>query len=427
MRAAAIGLAAILLLIPCCRTARAEETEVLFNLVHEALLKDGSSGAAAQVEATRAVSQIASSEKMAIREDLTLSGTVWAEADTLPSQSPLDTPPCKIDLQSRILEAEARWEILPGSLVLDLGKKVIHPSSGFFRAPLNLIARPPIGGVSPQSDAAVGTWEEGWLGADLTWLVGDFSFANFFSPRLTWSADADKELSYLSLQQDQYQDLVRVGLHLGEADLRALALVASEGPGGSDPAFHVKLGAGLDTNLGDSLTLRVEVAAADSSDRVTVVDPTALRIAAQTLAWVPCALGGFTWTGPDDLTVMAEYYYDGLGFAGDEYNRLLAYAGDRLSAGSTTSDLLDQLGSFNAGRHYGFARVEKTLESRVSAGAWCQVNLQDLSGICGASLDLTRDAWAISGSITNAWGGAGTEGGLSPLLWETELETKLFL
>jgi hypothetical protein len=417
MRAAAIGLAASLLLIPCSGSLRAQETEVLFDLLHEALRENGSSGAAMQVEATRAVSQTASSWKTTIREGLTLSGTVWAEADTLPTQSPLDTPPGKIYWESRILEADARWEILPGTLVLDLGKKVIHPSSGFFRAPLNLIARAPIGGVSPQSDAAVGTWEEGWLGADLTWLVGDFS----------WSADADKELCYLSLPQDQYQDLVRVGLRLGEADIRTLALVATEGPGGSDSAVHIKLGAGLDTNLGDSLTLRFEVAAADSGDRVTVVDPAAFRVAAQTLAWVPCALAGFTWTGPNDLTVMAEYYYDGLGFVGDEYNSLLAYAEDRLRAGSTTSDLLDQLGNFNAGRHYGFARVEKTLESRVSSGAWCQVNLQDFSGICGAFLDLTRDAWAVSLSITNAWGGAGTEGGLSPLLWETDFEMRLFL
>ena len=57
MRAAAIGLAASLLLIPCSGSLRAQETEVLFDLLHEALRENGSSGAAMQVEATRAVTQ----------------------------------------------------------------------------------------------------------------------------------------------------------------------------------------------------------------------------------------------------------------------------------------------------------------------------------------------------------------------------------
>ena len=93
-------------------------------------------------------------------------------ADSLPSAVPVCHPAGKIDMESRILELKLVWEVVPGTLIWDVGKKVIHPSSGFFRTPLNVISHGALGNAANLSGSAVGTWEEGWIGTDVTLLVG---------------------------------------------------------------------------------------------------------------------------------------------------------------------------------------------------------------------------------------------------------------
>ena len=408
--------------------AIALETEADVDLLPTASLTSQGGGVSMQTEATRLVAQVASSGKLSLAEGLGLSGTIWLDADSLPSGSPLVSPGDKVAVSSRVLESALQWEIVPGQLILDAGKRIIHPSSGFFKAPLNLLSRPEVGGVASSSAEAVGKWEEGWVGLDLTWLTGNLSVANFFSPRLTWSNDADQALQYVGQQQAEFNDLVRVGVRIGEADLRLLALTSTRGSGDVSD-LGVQTGTGLDLNLGDSLTLRAEASVADSRDRLRTLDASALTSVTESVAWAPRALLGFTWAqgGPRDLSVMAEYYYNGLGFAGSDYSALLQYSRNRLAApGAPGPDILDQFGSFEAARHYGFVRVAETLDTDLSVALWTEANLQDPSGMTGAVLGFTRDSWALTGSIVDCWGAKDSEAGLSPLLWRLDLEMSLF-
>ena len=379
-----------------------------------------------QSETTELGVQAALSHTQGIAEGLSLSGSVWGMADTLPSGTPFSTPPTKIDLQSRVLELKLVWEAIPGTLIWDAGKKVIHPSSGFFRTPLNVISHGALGNTANLSGSAVGTWEEGWVGTDVTLLVGSFTVASFFSPRLQWSADADRALQYVSLQQNDYQDLTRVDVRLGDADIRVLGLVSTGGPGSADPNLHLQAGAGLDTNIGDAVTLRAEISAADTQNRVIVTDDQLLSTTTQAVSWAPRALVGFTWTNKDQLSVMAEYYYNGLGFAGDDYGRLIRYSQNRRSSGASAPDVLDQFGTLSAGQHYGFVRVSGKIDDRLTAAAWTEMNLQDISGLSAVVLTLTYDKWTVNASIMDAWGNTDTEAGLSPLLWRADLEVSLF-
>ena len=380
-----------------------------------------------QTEFTEVSGQAALSHTQTLADGLSLSGTAWAMADTLPSGSPLATPPDKIDIESRILELKLIWEVVPGTLIWDFGKKVIHPSSGFFKTPLNVISHGALGNAANLSGAAVGTWEEGWIGTDVTWLVGALSISNFFSPRLQWSSDADRLLQYVSLQQNDFQNLTRLDLRIGGADVRLLGLLSSGAPGSGDTGLHGQLGAGLDTNIGDSITVRAEVAAADTQGRLAVADAQGLTTSAQSVAWAPRVLLGLTWTNAQQLSVMAEYSYNGAGFFGDEYSQLLQYMQNRRNTGSSAPDLLDQFGTFDAARNYGFTRISGKVDDILTAAAWTQVNLQDISGLTGIVLTFTYDKWSLNGSIMGAWGGSNTEGGLSQLLWKADLEVSLFL
>jgi hypothetical protein len=426
---------AVVLALASVQRAQGLEVEADLDVFPAASLAQEGGGQSMQVEATRIVAQSAISHKQALGEGLTLSGTAWLDADSLPSDSPLAVPATKLDMNARLLEFGLEWEALPGALILDLGKKIIHPSSGFFKTPLNMLSRPAVGDVPSSTAASVGKWEEGWVGADLTWLVGKLTVANFFSPRLDWGQGADQVLQYISQQQSEYDDLLRLGLHIGEVDLRLLALGSADSIGGADPNLHIQTGAGLDVNVGDSLTVRAEISAADSTERLYVVDATRMTSQAESVAWAPRALLGFTWAegGAKDLSVMAEYYYNGLGFVGSDYDRLMQYSGNSLAAagrnvagGQGVADILDQYGSFEAARHYGFARVAGNIEDDLTAQLWVVTNLQDLSCMTGAVLTYTRDAWAISGALVDAWGGSNTEEGLSPLLWRLDLELSLF-
>jgi hypothetical protein len=420
-----LALVALLAIVPASLALGLEAEVALDVLPAAALGQEG--GMRAQTETTRLLAQLAASHKQSLEENLSLSGTFWADADSLPSGSPLGTPDDKLSISSRLLELGLEWEALPGQLIVELGKKIIHPSSGFFKTPLNMLSRGSASGLIPSTGAAVSTWEEGWVGADLSYLAGNVTIANFFSPRMEWSDSADQSLQYLSQQQDDFNDLLRLGVRIGTADLRLLALASSGGPGSEDPDLRLRLGAGVDANVGDSLTLRAECSVADSQDRLDVVDEKLLTSRDESVAWAPRALAGFTWTGPNELSVMAEYYYNGLGMTGSDYDRLIDYSVNRLSLpGAPGPDILDQFGGFEAARHYCFARVAGQLETDLAPALFSVVNLQDYSGMTGVNLAYTRDAWALSGSIADYWGGKDTEAGLSPVLWSIDLQLSLF-
>jgi hypothetical protein len=423
----AAALSLIFLALP--RWLSAWEAQALLDVLPTAaLVQTGPASPWMQSETTELTAQAALSHTQPLLDGLSLSGTVWAMADSLPSQSPLSPPPAKLDLQSRLLELKLVWEAIPGTLIWDLGKKVIHPSSGFFRAPLNVISHGALGNAANLTGSAVGTWEEGWVGTGVTLLVGGFTISNFFSPRLQWSQDVGQALRYISTPQDDYQDLAQLDVRIGDADVRLLGLLSTGGPGSADPDLRFTAGAGLDTNIGDALTVRAEVSVADTQDRVVVTDDQLFTTAVQSVPWAPRALAGFTWTNKDQLSVMAEYYYNGMGFIGDDYSTVTRYSQNlRNSPGTSAPDVLDQFGTFSAGQHYGFARVSGKIDDTLSAAGWTEVNLQDLSGLTGAVLTLGHDKWNVTASVMGAWGGNGTEAGLSPLLWRVDLEVGMFL
>ena len=407
------------------RPLAAWEGQALLDVLPTAALApNGASSSLMQTETTEVTLQGALSHTQPIAEGLSLAGTMWGMADTLPSQTPLYTPPSKIDLESRILELKLVWEAVPGTLIVTTGKEVIHPSSGFFRTPLNVISHGALGNAANISGSAVGTWEEGWIGEDVTVLFGSFSLSNFFSPRLPWGSGTDTMLRWISFPQNDWQNLTRLDVRLGEADIRVLGLLSTGGPGTADPDLHATFGAGVDTNIGEALTVRAEASIADSVSRVVVTDDKLLLSASQTVSWAPRALAGFTWTNKDQLSIMAEYYYNGSGFAGDDYQNLIRYTQNRHGTGA---DLMDQFGTFSAGQHYGFARISGNIGDKLSAAAWTQMNLQDLSGLSAIVLTLTYDRWTVNASLMDAWGSTDTEAGLSPLLWRADLEVSLYL
>ena len=85
-----------------------------------------------QSETTEVTAQGALSHSQPLVEGLSLTGTIWGMADSLPSQSPLSTPAAKIDLKSRILELKLVWEAIPRYPYLGCRQEGYPPFVGFF-------------------------------------------------------------------------------------------------------------------------------------------------------------------------------------------------------------------------------------------------------------------------------------------------------
>ena len=114
------------------------------------------------------------------------------------------------------------------------------------------------------------------------------------------------------------------------------------------------------------------------------------------------------------------------GFAGADYANVIQYSRNRLAGGGAATDVLGQFGSFQSGQHYGFARLAENINDQLTAQGWVEVNLQDPSAMDGIGLTVTNDGWGLSGSLANTWGGSATEAGVSPFLWQLDIELKLF-
>jgi hypothetical protein len=382
----------------------------------------------AQVEelSSRTTTQGIVSDSWSLSDALALSGTGWMLLDSLPSNNPTQVPDGRLDLSSRLLQLEAKWQIIPGALVLDMGKQIIHPSSGFFKTPLNLLTRGAAGNTPQQTPAASPQWEEGWWGVKIIGLLGDWTLEDFVAPPLTWPDSTDAILQYVSLQQSDLSNQVRLDWHWGVADIQVLNLLTVNDLGTSSSSMHDQTGLGFDTNVGDHLTVRAEATMADSLSRLAVLNATAQTSASQSLSWVPKALVGATWSINNDVSFVGEYYYDGLGFTGNDYTSALQYATNRLNSGSLSPDVAGQFGNFSLAENYVFFRLMDSFTDQISGQAWTEINLQDISGMYGLGLATTYDHWGLSGSLTETWGADGTEGEVLPFLWQVDLEVQFY-
>ena len=230
----------------------------------------------------------------------------------------------------------------------------------------------------------------------------------------------------MSAQQTDFIDQLRIQAHIGGVDLQVLGLVSTGGPGSADPGVRAAAGAGMDANIGDRVTVRGEISVADSLPRLAVADPALLTTTTQTVPWVVRAMAGFTWSITTKTSLIVEYAYNNLGFAGDDYANIIQYARNRLSTAGTAPDVLGQFGSFAAAQHYAFARLAENITDQLTAQGWVEVNLQDPSAMEGIGMTMTNDGWGLGGSITTTWGGSATEAGSSPFLWQMDIEITLF-
>jgi hypothetical protein len=386
---------------------------VVTDVTPTAALVTQGNGSPIEAQSTRTTTQAVVSNNLTLSPGWTFSGTGWLLLDSLPTSDPTQVPANRLAWSSRVLQLDAQGQLVPGVIFVDLGKQIIHPSAGFFKTPLNLLSRGAAGNTPQQTPAASPQWEEGWWGAKVAGTWGDWTLEDFVAPPLSWSDAADKTLQELSAQQPDLNNQLRVDGHIDAIDLQGLALVTVTDPGRTESVTHVQTGVGIESSVGDHLAVHAEATLADSLDRL---QPSGGQIANQSVAWVPRALAGLNWSVNSDVSFLAEYEYNGLGFFGSEYT-------SAVQAGSAVSE---QFGAFSLARNYAFFRLADNFTSQITGQGWTEVNLQDASGQFGLGLAAKYDQWGLSGSITETWGADRTEAHELPYLWQLDAELQFY-
>ncbi len=386
---------------------------VVTDVTPTAALVPSQGGAPIEASSTRTTTQAVASDTAVLGPGWTLSGTGWMLLDSLPTSDPTQVPAGRLTWSSRVLQLDVQAQIVPGTVFLDVGKQIIHPSAGFFKTPLNLLSRGAAGNTPQQTPAASPQWEEGWWGAKVAGTLDDWTVEDFLAPPLSWSDTADKTLQYVSAQQPDLNNQLRVDGHLGPVDVQGLTLVTVTEPGSAGSVTHWQMGLGVDSSVGDHFTVHAEATLADSLDRLETSGGSVMQ---KSKAWAPKALAGLTWSVTNDVSFVAEYEYNGLGFSGDAYR-------SALDAGSA---VIDQFGAFFLAQNYAFFRLADNFTSQITGQGWTEVNLQDASGQYGLGLAAKYDQWGLSGSLTETWGPSGTEAHQLPYLWQLDMELQFF-
>lgn len=362
-------------------------------------------------------------------DSLWLNSLFWVSVDSNPGKNPLGTPGSKQDIRSRILEFQLAAEVMPAQLILEAGKRTLRPSLGFFKTPLNLVPELPSGGLPGEgfeSQWAEGGWGIGWMA-----FLGDFTVLQYFLPRLVVPETPGEFTGrYLFSNQPLWTNYFQAGGRIGDAEFRGVYTLWAEDPLVPE-GYKQAIGGSLVTNWGEALLVRAEGVLRSGLTRQVVEDPAGMTTAVQKIDWGGEAILGMTWTSETGLSVLGEYWFQHQGFSGTNYTALMDYTRQVRHPApghpehALLPDLADQFGMFNSGMHYLFFRLGGEMGEGVSGDLWTRLNLQDLSGLSGATVSTSLGGPSLVISCLLLHGDREvSEAGLSSLHWRTNMELR---
>lgn len=335
-------------------------------------------------------------------------GTYKLVLDSASGQDPTLVPEKKTSFTSRILEAGASVELGQGWFV-DLGKKKLKTGVGYFKRPTDYLGLAATYGGARSNDAQE-KLTEGLLGLEADYLSETYSQKIYYSPHLTWDADQSPWYKYLTSSQLSDQLLIQYASRL---DMLDYALLAYHRVSGSEVAWN--LGANANLVLGDRVELHGEASVQQTYTQL-IVD--GVGVQSRRLVWPAEFLLGSTYSFDPNTAWTGEYYFNGKGLAGSDYDRLL----------SNAPALAGVYGTLALGRHYLFNRFSRAYPNTKLTLEFLQaLNLQDRSGFFSGGILYNTDNANFNLYGRNFFGASATEMGSNNLLWQLGCEAEIFL
>ena len=212
-------------------------------------------------------------------------------------------------------------------------------------------------------------------------------------------------------------------------DRSRIAMIASWRRGGfetsvlgmwSQDRSSQRLGWNMSHSFNDNVSIHAEASASRSQLRILPGPDTLLR------NWAPRILLGTILTPSDGQSWTLEYVHDRAGIPSGRYDAVLLAGSDawKSRADASIFATTGAFPDFGLGRHYGFVRYWRQFQDPAFSWDVYEVaNLQDASGVVGATISV--EAGHFKGSIftRDFHGRSASEYGLVPSRWTAGVET----
>lgn len=285
-------------------------------------------------------------------------------------------------------------------LLLTVGKEVVRSGVGYFKNPSDfLVSR----FLSKKSKSDTDKYLEGRFLVDLLGFFDVYSIQLIFSPKIVWNDESKQVLEYLFTKQEDYKVFSKFSGNFWGIDFSTIFCY--------DEKFN--LGINLAYVIGENLEIHFEGAIADRGiqkflgEKDVIIDiggiPTKVGVTntleEREVRWVPEVVLGTHYTFVDEkLTIMFEYFYNGIGLDREEWFKTLdrfeeVYNGLSVTNSYSPTDflLLASLNTFKMFveyygftkfvKHYGMLRIHKKFEIPLEGEVIVVKNLVDFSGL----------------------------------------------
>lgn len=301
---------------------------------------------------------------------------------------------------------------------LELGKKKEKVGSGYFRHPTDILVPDPDQVRIKTGDDADRT-REGLVGAGLHFVDPLYSLGLFASPRMAWS-DSGVLGRYVSSPQRRHQGFLKGTTRIGETDLDLLYRLSVDSVG----TLASALGSNVVTSFGDHWELHLD-ALVSQDQNCPLPPPGAIEVRSFALQSVV----GFVYTLDENWGVIGEYYHNGAGLSGDDYDAAVRYMYDLASRGDhrAAERFRNAYGPLSTGTHYAMSRLSYTDQDLLLAELLGMWNLQDGGGYASGRLTYAPSPWLkLRSELGGFVGDEDTEAGSLGEIWHVEFGMELF-
>lgn len=296
------------------------------------------------------------------------------------------TSPQYDSIMSKILDAYLYLDIFP-TFFIELGKKNVKSGTAYFKSPTDFFDRDPEM-LKKQTATAYDKTREGTCGLGLLYLGSKFSIYEFFSPRINW---AEKKIidQFITSKQQYWQSYTKLSLKVALSDIDFLYYWQVN----KKDEFSSKIGFNCVTLIKEKLEIHIDGVLNQNTEIIDIKNDSIYDVAEKNLKWHGQVTLGLNYSFNENYSLILEYFYNGIGQSGKNYQNIIDYTNDMSRRGDRGAyNVMYSYGLFNLAKHYCMQRIsyfstDYTFESSVSN----LINIIDGSGLINPKISLTHD------------------------------------
>lgn len=296
------------------------------------------------------------------------------------------TSPQYDSIMSKILDAYLYLDIFP-TLFMELGKKNVKSGTAYFKSPTDFFDRDPEI-LKRQTATAYDKTREGTCGLGLLYLGSKFSIYEFFSPKINWAGKKIVD-QFITSKQQYLQSYTKLSLKVALSDIDLLYYWQIN----KKDEFSSKIGFNCVTLIKEKLEIHADGVINQNTEIMNITKDSIYDVNRKNVNWHGQITLGLNYSFNNNINLIMEYFYNGIGHSGKKYQNILDYSSAMSRMGDRGAyNVMYSYGLFNLAKHYCMQRIsysttDYTIESSVSN----LLNIIDGSGLINPKVSLLHD------------------------------------